>query len=54
MFDAVTRNLTFLVGGFWVTLQLTAFALLGGIALGALVGLGRISKSKWIYQPVTL
>ncbi|MGD8256992.1 MAG: amino acid ABC transporter permease [Desulfobacterales bacterium] len=54
MFDAVTRNLTFLLGGFWVTLQLTAFALLGGIALGALVGLGRISKNKWIYQPVTL
>jgi glutamate/aspartate transport system permease protein len=50
----VTRNLTFLLGGFWVTLQLTAFALLGGIALGALVGLGRISKNKWIYQPVTL
>ncbi|MGD9259949.1 MAG: amino acid ABC transporter permease [Desulfobacterales bacterium] len=54
MFDAVTRNLTFLLGGFWVTMQLTAFALLGGIALGALVGLGRISKNKWIYQPVTL
>ena len=54
MFDAVTRNITFLLGGFWMTLQLTAFALLGGIALGALVGLGRISKSRWIYQPVTL
>ncbi|MGD8889897.1 MAG: amino acid ABC transporter permease [Desulfobacterales bacterium] len=43
-----------MLGGFWVTLQLTAFALLGGIALGALVGLGRISKNKWIYQPVNL
>lgn len=54
MFDAVTRNITFLLGGFLVTLQLTAFALGGGIALGALVGLGRISKNKWIYQPVTV
>ena len=53
MFDAVTRNLTFLMGGFLVTLELTFFALLGGIALGALVGLGRISKRKWIYYPVT-
>lgn len=54
MFDAVFRNITFLLGGFAVTLELTACALIGGIALGALVGLGRISKRKWIYLPVTL
>ena len=54
MFDAVTSNITFLLGGFGVTLQLSFFALTGGIALGALVGLGRISKNKWIYQPITL
>jgi glutamate/aspartate transport system permease protein len=54
MFDAVTSNITFLLGGFGVTLQLSFFALTGGIALGALVGLGRISKKKWIYRPITL
>jgi len=54
MFEAVARNLTFLLGGFGVTLQLSFFALTGGIALGALVGLGRISKNKWIYRPTTL
>jgi len=54
MFDAVADNITFLVGGFGVTLQLSFFALTGGIALGALVGLGRISKNKWVYQPITL
>jgi glutamate/aspartate transport system permease protein len=54
MFDAVADNITFLLGGFGVTLQLSFFALTGGIALGALVGLGRISKKKWIYRPVTL
>ena len=54
MFDAVARNITFLLGGFGVTLQLSFFALTGGIALGALVGLGRISKKKWIYGPITL
>lgn len=54
MFDAVTRNLTFLIGGFVVTLQLTCFALAGGIVLGMLVGLGRISRNKWVYYPVTL
>ena len=54
MFDAVADNITFLLGGFGVTLQLSFFALTGGIALGALVGLGRISKNKWIYRSVTL
>jgi len=54
MFDAVADNITFLLGGFGVTLQLSFFALTGGIALGALVGLGRISKKKWIYRPITL
>ncbi len=46
MFDAVTRNITFLMGGFLVTLELTFFALIGGIILGALVGLGRIAKKN--------
>jgi glutamate/aspartate transport system permease protein len=54
MFDAVARNIGFLMGGFGVTLQLSFFALTGSIALGALVGLGRISKNKWIYRPITL
>lgn len=53
MFDTVIRNFHFLMGGFFVTLQLTACALTGGIVLGALVGLGRISKRRWIYYPVT-
>jgi len=54
MFDVVARNLYFLMGGFLVTLQLTAFALGGGIILGMLVGLGRISRNAYVYQPVTL
>ncbi len=53
MFDVVTRNLPFLIGGYWITVKLTIFALAGGIPLGILVGLGRISKKKWIYYPVT-
>lgn len=54
MFEAVERNLPFLLGGYWVTIKLTFFALAGGIPLGILVGLGRISSKKWIYYPVTL
>ena len=53
MFDAVLRNLPFLMGGLMVTFKLTVFALSGGIFLGILVGLARISRNKWIYFPVT-
>jgi glutamate/aspartate transport system permease protein len=53
MFDAVIRNLSYLLGGYWITVKLTIFALGGGISLGTLVGLGRISKKKWVYYPVT-
>ncbi len=53
MFDAVFRNLPFLMGGLVVTFKLTVFALAGGIFLGILVGLARISRNKWVYYPVT-
>ena len=44
-FDAVARNIYFLMGGIGMTLQLTACALIGGIALGMVVGLARISRN---------
>jgi glutamate/aspartate transport system permease protein len=53
MFDVVARNFEFLMGGLWVTFKLSAFALSGGILLGMLVGLARLSKNPWIYYPVT-
>ncbi len=54
MFDAVTDNFLFLMGGLWVTAKLAFFALSGGIVLGMLVGLARISKKSYIYYPVTI
>jgi glutamate/aspartate transport system permease protein len=54
MFDAVLQNLPYLLGGFLTNVQLAVFALAGGLFLGTLVGLGRISKRPWVYYPVTL
>jgi glutamate/aspartate transport system permease protein len=54
MFEAVFTNLPYLLGGFLTNVQLAAFALAGGLFLGALVGLGRISKRPWVYHPVTV
>jgi glutamate/aspartate transport system permease protein len=53
MFDATFRNLPFLLGGLAITFKLALFAVSGGIFLGILVGLARISKKKWIYYPIT-
>lgn len=39
------------IRGIWVTLSLTAVGYVGGIILGLLFGLGKLSKRKWIYYP---
>jgi glutamate/aspartate transport system permease protein len=54
MFDAILENLPYLLGGFLTNVQLAVFALGGGLFLGALVGLGRISERPWVYHPVTV
>jgi len=53
MFDVVGRNFGFLMGGLLTTFELAFFALAGGIGLGMLVGLARLSKNPWIYYPIT-
>jgi polar amino acid transport system permease protein len=37
--------------GIWVTLSLTAIGYAGGIVLGLIFGMGKLSKRKWIYYP---
>jgi glutamate/aspartate transport system permease protein len=54
MFHAVIANLPFLLGGFLNNVKLAVFALGGGMFLGVLVGLARISRNPWVYQPVTV
>ena len=54
MFDAIINNLPYLLKGFLINLELAICALAGGIFLGILVGLGRISKNVWVYHSVTL
>ncbi len=44
--DVVVRALPQLVRGFWFTLQLTAIAAAGGVVLGTLMALARLSGNK--------
>lgn len=45
MFDVIGRNFVYLMGGLLTTFQLSILALAGGIGLGMLVGLARLSKN---------
>ncbi|MFQ6066696.1 MAG: amino acid ABC transporter permease [bacterium] len=50
----ISRNFGFLMGGLRVTFQLAIFALAGGLALGIVLGLCRLSSRRWIYYPATV
>lgn len=51
--NAIIDNLPYLLKGFLINIELAVCALAGGLFLGVLVGLGRISKNKWVYHSVT-
>lgn len=40
--------------GLFVTIVLTACGYLGGVLLGLMLGLGQVSKKKWIYWPAKI
>lgn len=50
----ISRNIYFLLGGLGLTFQLAIIAIAGGLLLGIIVGLGRVSSKRWIYWPATL
>jgi glutamate/aspartate transport system permease protein len=52
--QVVTRNISFLMQGFGTTLELAVIAICGGLLLGILVGMARLSSIRWIYYPATL
>ena len=42
---------SFIAKGFWFSLQLTVIAMIGGIALGTILALMRLSGRKWLVIP---
>jgi glutamate/aspartate transport system permease protein len=49
----IPRNIYLLWGGLTMTFKLFVLALAGGLPLGIILGLGRLSSRKWIYYPVS-
>lgn len=52
--SVVFTNLPFLLLGAWDTLKLTFFSVLIGLILGTFIGMGRLSKIKFINIPSTV
>ncbi|MEO7941485.1 MAG: amino acid ABC transporter permease [Burkholderiaceae bacterium] len=52
-FAAVWDNPEALLAGAAGTLRMSAICLVAGLSLGLLIGLGRYSRRKWIYLPVS-
>jgi glutamate/aspartate transport system permease protein len=56
MFDwrVIAANFPFLMQGLFMSLKLAAVSIVGGMLLGTLVGMARLSTRKWLYYPATL
>lgn len=52
--QVITGNFSFLMGGLRTTFELAFIAIAGGLALGILVGMARLSNIKAIYYPASL
>ncbi len=50
----IVENLPFLMRGLLTTFQLAVIAIGGGVILGVLVGMGRLSGRKYVYYPATV
>jgi glutamate/aspartate transport system permease protein len=45
---------SYVANGFWFSIQLTLIAMVGGIALGTILALMRLSGKKWLEVPATV
>jgi glutamate/aspartate transport system permease protein len=45
---------SYVANGFWFSIQLTLIAMVGGIALGTILALMRLSGKKWLEVPATI
>lgn len=49
--DMIWNYKELFIRGAWITLALTVVGYIGGIILGLFLGMGKLSKRKWIYYP---
>jgi len=52
--DVIIRNFEFIIGGLVLTFQLALLTVVGGLFMGIVLAMARLSSRPWIYYPVTL
>jgi len=50
----ITRNFEFMLGGLALTIQLALITLAGGLLLGILLAMARLSPRSWLYYPASV
>lgn len=50
-FDIIWNYRELFIRGIWVTILLTIGGYIGGVIFGLFLGLGKLSKKKWVYYP---
>lgn len=53
-YQVIVNNLPFLLRGLITTFQLALIGISGGLVLGILVGMARLSSRPYIYYPATV
>ena len=53
-FSVITNNLTFMLGGLVLTFELALITLGGGLLLGIILALSRLSSRPWLHYPATI
>ena len=52
--SVITKNLEFMLGGLLLTFELALITLAGGLLLGIVLALGRLSSKPWLHYPATV
>ena len=52
--SVITKNLEFMLGGLLLTFELALISLAGGLLLGIILALGRLSSKSWLHYPATV
>ena len=53
-FDVILENASYMLGGLVLSFELAAITLVGGLLLGLVLALGRLSSKRVIYYPATV
>lgn len=52
--NVIAKNFDFMLGGLTLTFQLAVMTIAGGLFIGIILAMARLSSRSWLYYPATL